>query len=369
MWRTILATALLAVNACAPVYRAGPASQDRPWRAYLGSDRRATAVPESIAAQPQPAWRVDVGRGVVGAPALTEDLVVLSQVDRQVALLDRRTGEIVWRRRVGANLAAGPLVDYDRLYVVTATDDGQVIALSLDRGKTLWRTSLGDVAAPLAQRDTLLIAGTVAGWVVALSTSTGERAWRVHLGGAVRAAPLAAASGVIVATARDSLYLLDRETGAVRARRATSGTVLAAPALADSALLVGTTTGTLEACDTASLASRWSLDVGSAVVGSVAVQNDTAFVLTASGELWSVPLDAPARALHVSLGVVARAGPTPVLGAVIVAGVGGDVLLVDPRTGERRWSAKLPAPLVQPVIADHGLLLAVSERGEVEAFR
>jgi outer membrane protein assembly factor BamB len=369
MWRTILATTLLAVNACATVYRAGPASQDRVWRAYLGSDRRATATPESVAAEPQPLWRADVGRGVAGAPALTEDLVALSQVDRQVALLDRRTGEIIWRSRVSANLGSGPLVDYDRLYVATGTGDGQVIALSLDRGKSLWKTSLGDVAAPLTQHDTLLVAGTVAGWVTALSTATGERGWRVLLGGAVRAAPVIVASGVIVATARDSLFLLDRATGVIRARRGTQGTTLAAPAVADSLLLVGTTAGRLEACDTATLATRWSLDLGSGVVGSVAVQSDTAYALTGNGELWSVPLAAPARARHVALHVVARAGPTPVAGAVLVASVNGEVLMVDPGTGERRWSTRLPAPVVQPLIVDHGLLLAVSERGEVVAFR
>jgi len=369
MWRTILASTLLAVNACAPVYRAGPASQDRVWKAYLGSDRRATAAPESVAAEPQLLWRTDVGRGVAGAPALTEDLVALSQVDRQVALLDRRTGEIVWRSRVGANLGSGPLVDYDRLYVATGTGDGQVIALSLERGKSLWKTSLGDVAAPLAQHDTLLVAGTVAGWVAALSSASGERGWRVLLGGAVRAAPVVVASGVIVATAHDSLYLLERATGVVRARRGTAGTVLAAPAVADSLLLVGTSAGTLQACDTATLAARWSLDLGSGVVGSVAVQRDTAYALTANGDLWSVPLSTPAGARHVALHLVARAGPTPVAGAVLVAGVGGELLMVDPGTGARRWSTTLPAPVVQPVLVDHGLLLAVSERGEVVAFR
>jgi outer membrane protein assembly factor BamB len=369
MSRTILATALLAVNACTTIYHPGPASQDRVWRAYLGSDRRAAAVPESLPVRPQGAWRVDVGRGVVGAPALTEDLVALSQVDRQVAVLDRRTGAVVWRRRLGANLGSGPLVDYDRLYVGTTTSEGQVVALSLDRGKTLWSKSLGDVSAPLAQHDTLLIAGTVGGAVVALSAATGERGWRALLGGAVRSAPVVAASGVIVATTRDSLYLLDRATGVVRARRGTRGTALAAPALADSLVLLGTTAGRLEGCDTATLAPRWELDLGGPVVGSVAVQRDTAYALTATGELWTVPLAWPAGAHHVPLDLVTRAGPTPVAGAVLVAGVDGEVLMVDPATGERHWSTKLPAPVAQPPVVDHGLLVAVSERGEVEAYR
>jgi outer membrane protein assembly factor BamB len=367
-WRVILAAAFLAVNACANTLRQGPPSQERRWKAYLGSDQRASTTPDTLAADPSPIWRHDVGRGIVGAPALTESLVLLAQVDRQVTVLDRNTGAIIWRRRFGENIGSGPLVDYDRVFFATQTDAGQVLALDLGTGKRLWGTRLGDVAAPIAIHDAQLYAGTVSGWFAALSTTGGERLWRTQLGGAVRAAPVVVSGGVIVATAADSLYLLDRATGAVRARRGTTGTVLAAPALADSLLVFGTTAGRLEACDTATLATLWSLDVGSGVIGAVAVQQDTAYVVTHDGELWWVPLAAAARASKVALGVVARSGPTPVVGGVLVAGVGGELALVDAK-GARRWTARIHPPVVQPVIADGAFLLAVSERGEVVAFR
>jgi len=184
----------------------------------------------------------------------------------------------------------------------------------------------------------------------------------------VRAAPVVVTGGVIVATAADSLYLLDRSTGEIRARRGTAGDVLAAPALADSVLVFGTTTGRLEGCDTATLATRWSLQVGSGVTGAVAVQRDTAFVLTGAGDLWWIPLAAPDRAFRVALGVVSRAGPMPVAGGVLVVSVGGDVALVD-ATGAKRWTATIHSPVVQPLVADGPFFVAVSERGEVTAFR
>ncbi len=367
-WRVSLAAAFLAVNACASVNRQAPASQERRWRAYLGSDQRASAVPDTLTADPVPLWRHDVGRGIVGAPALTETLVLLAQVDRQLTVLDRNTGAFIWRRRFDENIGSGPLVDYDRVFFATQTDQGQVLALDLATGKKLWGRRLGDVAAPIAIDDAQLYAGTVAGWFEALSTSGGGRLWRTQLGGAVRAAPVVVSGGVIVAAAADSLYLLDRTTGVIRARRSTAGAVLAAPALADSVLVFGTTTGRLEACDTATLTTRWSLDVGSEVIGAVAVQRDTAYVLTHDGELWRVPLGAPDHGSRVALGVVARGGPTPVAGGVLVAGVGGELALFDAK-GAKRWTARVHPPVVQPVIADGTFLLAVSERGEVTAFR
>lgn len=332
-------------------YRLAPASQERLWRAYLGSNHRANAAADTLAAEPTQLWRTDVGRGVVGAPALTEDLVVLSQVDRQVTVLERGTGRIVWRRRLGQNVGAGPLVDRDRVLVGTQTGDGEVLALDLASGRRLWDERLGDVAAPLAADDAQVYAGTVSGLVAAYSTAAGERAWRVQLRGAVRAAPVPVAGGVIVATDGDSLYLLDRHSGTVRARRGTPGTVLAAPALADSVLVFGTTTGRLEACDTATLATRWTLDVGGEVMGAVAVQRDTAFVLTHDGTLWRVPLAAPPGAVHAATGVVARGGPAPVAGGVLVADVTGRLSLVG-AGGAAQWTVTIHPPLAEPAVVD-----------------
>ena len=180
-------------------------------------------------------------------------------------------------------------------------------------------TRLGDVAAPLAIHDAQVYAGTVDGWFVALSTAGGERIWRTQLGGGVRAAPVAVGGGVIAATGADSLYLLARATGAIRARRGTDGTVLAAPALADSVVLFGTTGGRVEACDTATLATRWSLDVGSEVVGAIAVRRDTAFVLTHDGDLWRVPLDAARSRVGPDTAVQGNLDPALCLGTWAVA--------------------------------------------------
>ncbi len=367
-WRVIWPAALLAVNACVTVARPAPESQEHSWRAYLGSSERATPVPATLSGDPAPLWRVTVNRGVVGAPAVTESLVVLSRQDRTVTVLDRRTGAMMWERNLSHDLGSGPLVDYDRIYVATLHSDGRVYALGLPRGRTEWSTKVGDVAAPLVVHDTRLYAATTEGEVAALSTTSGDPDWRARVGGAVRAAPLVAGGAVIVATTDDSLYLLDRSTGAVRVRRATEGAVLAAPALADSVVLVGTTTGRVEGCDTATLAPRWTVETGSGIVGSVAVQRDTAFVLTEAGALWRIPLAAPARATSLALGIVARAGPMPVAGGVLLAAVDGRLLLVD-GAGATRWSAQLRAPVLAPPLVDGGLILAVSERGEVVAFR
>ncbi|MDP3773510.1 MAG: PQQ-like beta-propeller repeat protein [Gemmatimonadales bacterium] len=365
----MLVAALCLVNACVSVPRSAPSSQDHAWRAYLGSSLRAPAARESVNADPQPVWRADLGRGIVGGPAFSEDLVAISLIDRQVAILDRATGEVIWRRRLTTNVGAGPLLADDRIFVATQTGTGRVYALRLTNGRSIWSAQAGDVVAPLALGETELYSASIEGLVTQFSAASGLRHWRVPLSGAVRTAPVPVPIGVVIATAADSIFLLDGASGAIRARRATRGTVLAAPALfADSLLLLGTMGGRLEALDSRTFEVRWGIDLGGGVVGSVAVRERTAYALTTRGQLWIVPLDGPERARSVALGVVARAGPVPVTGGVFVCGVNGELALVD-EMGVRKWTARLEPPVMEPVIVEGRMVLAVSQRGEVVAFR
>lgn len=365
----ILAAALVVVNACASVQRTGPATQDRVWRGYLGSDARAGGGSDSVAADPRPVWRTDVGRGIVGSPALTEDLVVVAMVDRQLALLERSTGDVLWRRRLPNAVGAGPLVDGDRILVATQEEDGRVYAMQLGTGARIWSIPAGDVAAPLALDDTTVFAGTTTGDVLAVRAADGSRVWRVRLPGAVRAAPLPTAAGLIVATATDSLFLLETGTGRIRARVGIRGSVLAAPALDGGTVVVGTSAGELLALSADSLAPRWRVDVGDPVAGTVALLGGTAFALTTRGTLWRVPLADPGAAVHAATDVVARAGPIPTPSGVFVASVDGDLVLVDPATGARLWSARVQAPLEEPPLVDGRFFLAAASRGRIVAFR
>ena len=369
----ILAAALMGVNACASFAsggaRIGPASQERPWRTYLGSPGRAPAGTDSVGVAPRELWRVDVGRGIAGSPALTEDVVAVAQVDRQVTLLSRATGERLWRARFPTSPGAGPLVDGTRLFVATQERGGHVYALRLSNGERLWSRPAGDVAAPLAMDGDVVFAGTTTGTVLALRASDGRPVWRVELPGAVRAAPVPTAAGLVVATATDSLFLLDARTGAVRVRRAVRGSVIGSPAAAEGLLVVGTTAGELEALRPDSLAPAWRRDLGTPVVGNVALQDGVAWALGADGELWRVPVADPDAASHVASAVISRAGPLPTASGVFLAGANGDLALVDPATGVHRWTAHVQAPLDQPPLVDGRFFLATAARGTVVAFR
>lgn len=348
--------------ACAPVTRVGP---DRD----AGSVRSATGA-ESLAADPQPLWRVDAGRAVRGQPAVGASVVAVGTSDRAVVLIDRPSGQRIWRRHVPGTVAAGPVIVDSLVYVATqAVPDGRVLALRLRTGDVAWSVRTGGVSAPLALTDSTVIAATDRGPVVALDRTTGERRWERNLDRGTRAAPVVAASGIAVATIGDTLYLLDPGTGAIRARLATPGTIIGTPASDGRRLFAGTTAGHLLAITLPDLSVLWDRPVSDAVYGAVALAGDTLYAVTERGTLWRVPLTAPERARSVALGVPATAGPTPLANGVLVAAVSGDVLLVDATSDSVRWRARLRAPIETPPLVKDRELYLVTGNGVVEAYR
>jgi outer membrane protein assembly factor BamB len=325
---------------------------------------------ESVAGDPRTQWRTVAGRAVGSAIAIGTDVVALGTSDRAVVLLERATGRRLWRRRVSGPVAGGPLITGSRVLAATqAVPDGQVLALELRTGKPIWRVRTAGVTAPLALVESLVVAVTDAGDVLGLALATGEQRWSRPLGRAARAAPVPTAGGIAVATLGDSLFLVDAATGMVRAGRSTPGTVLGAPATDGRRLYFGTTGGHLVALALPDLAVAWDRSVGDAVYGATALRGDTLVALTAIGTLWRVPVDSPDAARQLALGLSATAGPTPIAGGVLVAGITGEVLLLDAASDSVRWRIQRRGPIETPPLVRDGQLFLVSGGGTVEALR
>ncbi len=380
-------TALWAVNAIAcaayqpstapsatPGSRLGPARQETPWTAYLGNAQHDVSAAETLNADPRPLWHATVGRAVRGSPALGETVIAVGTVDRQVVLLDRPTGQVLWRARLRGTVHAGPLLDPDRLYVATeASPDGQVYALSLRDGRTLWSTRTAGIEAALALAGDTLYAGTESGLLLRLGAADGKVVWRRQLGGAVRAAPVPTPAGIAVATTADTLFLVDGAKGEVTRRLALPGTVLAGPALGPAAerLYLGTTGGQILAVALPELTVAWDCSAGDAVYGALAIARDTVFALARNGTLWLIPRDGPAAggARSVALGIVATAGPTPLSHGVLAGSVSGEVVLVDPASGSIAWRAQVEGPIEQPPLVRDRQLVVIGGHGDIHVYR
>ncbi|HLZ46666.1 MAG TPA: PQQ-binding-like beta-propeller repeat protein [Gemmatimonadales bacterium] len=357
---------------CAPAMKPGPERQESGWPAYLGNPRHDAAAHETLNPDPRPLWHIELGRGARGSPALGETVMAVGTAERNLVLIDRTSGEILWRSHLDGTVRGGPLLDEDRLYVATESQPhGQVYAVRLRDGRQLWHARAGSVVAPLVLDSEAVYSGSEEGLVFRFESEHGTMQWRTALSGAVRAGPIITANGLLVATTTDTLYLLDRRTGVVQSRLKLPGTVLATPAI-DSAgrrAYLTTTNGHVVAVDVAAWSVRWDRPAGDAIYGAPALVGDTLFVLSRDGRLWLIPIEAPETATSHALDIVASAGPTPVASGVLAASVSGEILLVDPATGAIRWRAQVAGPIEEPPLVRDRQVVVVAGRGNIHTYR
>lgn len=110
--------------------------------------------------------------------------------------LDRADGSVLWRREVGAELRAAPVVGDDHAYVAAA--DGTLHAFAAESGDAVWRHDLEVEVLTTPVIDDASAYVLAAGEVFAVDRSTGERAWRTDIGATRMNGMAAATDGVYV---------------------------------------------------------------------------------------------------------------------------------------------------------------------------
>jgi outer membrane protein assembly factor BamB len=125
----------------------------------------------------------------------------------------------LWSTSVGGGkkqmllrLGLGPALDKGAVYA--ASDKGEVLAVSLDSGRTLWRKTLklplsaGPVAA-----SGIVVVGSAKGNVIALDESSGKELWRVRVNSELLSAPAIGERAVALRSVDGRLRGLDIHSG------------------------------------------------------------------------------------------------------------------------------------------------------------
>lgn len=371
-WRGsgIVLMAAITVNGACARRRPVPPDAIGDVRTYLDDASRAPARNVVLPDDPELDWEALLGRGSLGALAVGPEAAAVTTVDRWLYAFDPRNGRVYWRTRGETPFGAGPLVAHGRVYAASEGRDGAVSAHELRKGKRLWRRRMGDVAAPMAVGDSLLFASTVAaGNTFALRTRDGEIAWRARTGGS-ESGPLIAGKHIVVVSLTDTLFVLDAASGDIVTRVAL-GTSTAAPlALAnDSTAVLTTPAGSVIAVTIPSGRIAWRHEVKRPIFGSPVVARDTVFALTSDCTLWMIPEGPQTAPDSTMLGCNTVATPLITRNGVLVATIGGEIVLFDRSTGKRRWERQVGSELRQAPTFVDGRVLVAPSYGPVVSYR
>ena len=202
--------------------------------------------------------------------------------------IDKHTGGVRWKRRLGALAAASPAYANGKLYVVllqrslrgSGSREGRVVALDGRSGKVEWRRDLASrsESSPLVA-DGRVYFGSENGTVYAMDADSGNVRWRFHAGGAVKGGLALADGKLYFGDYGGRAYAIRQSNGASVWRASTSGgrfglgsgNFYSTPAVAYGRVYMGNTDGRVYSFSAAGGKLAWSKSTGGYVYASPAV--------------------------------------------------------------------------------------------------
>jgi len=183
-------------------------------------------------------WQQDLGLGdgarVLGV-TLVEGGVAVIESGNIVTLIERGTGDVRWRKRVGGRgeRLQAPVVIGDHMFVCSST---RAVALRMDSGNIADAFDLEHTAStpPTASGNALMF-GTPEGLVFAQQSETGLLLWEYKMAAPVEATPVGLGELVFVADSSGQVAAIDPDNGALswRTTRPPWGPIETEPAASD----------------------------------------------------------------------------------------------------------------------------------------
>jgi outer membrane protein assembly factor BamB len=252
--------------------------------------------------------------------------------------LDKHTGKVRWRRKLGALAAASPAYDRGTVYVVLlqrglhggAAHSGRAVALDGKTGKIVWSRSLASrsESSPLVA-DGRVYFGSENGTVYALATANGNVRWRYRASGAVKGGVALDSGKLYFGAYGGRMHAIRERDGALVWRSSThgrrfglgSGNFYATPAVAYGRVYLGNTDGKVYSFSATSGKLAWTHSTGGYVYASPAVAQvpggrPTVYIGSYSGRFYA--LDARSGSVRWSRGGNGKiSGGATVIGDIV----------------------------------------------------
>ena len=243
-------------------------------------------------------WKRRLGTLAAASPAVGGGIVYVTLLRRpgsqngRVAALDARTGRVRWSSNLSSRSESPPLLDRDVLYF--GDEGGNVYALRASDGHRFWRyRANGAVKGGPAVANGILYFGDYGGTVHAVRQRTGRRVWstgtsgaRFGLGsGTFYATPAVAFGRVYIGNTDHRMYSFVARTGKLAWASETGGYVYGSPSVADvpgigPTVYVGSYDGAFRAYNARTGNTRWSYDAGGAISGGSTIIGGVVYFAT-----------------------------------------------------------------------------------------
>ena len=159
-------------------------------------------------------WSVPLPGGAVTSPLVDSGWVLTGSPDGTVMAVRGADGQVLWKKALGATLAARPFIAADAAYF--SLSDHRVVSLSLLTGEPRWERTFAGTPGELLVLDDRLFVGAEDKFFYCLKTSNGKDRWRRRCGGKPSGSPAVDEKLVYYVAFDNILWAIDRNGGSLR---------------------------------------------------------------------------------------------------------------------------------------------------------
>jgi outer membrane protein assembly factor BamB len=254
-----------------------------PFYGYTPSHTRFFPAPAGLRPPFETVWQQDRHTLLEFPPVIARERLFQLADDGVIFATATRTGETVWKRRLGVLSASAPAVVGGRVYATVldrtgSAHSGRVYALDAATGAVLWQRDLNSPSesSPLVD-DGRVFFGSQSGTVYALDASNGHVIWTYHAAGAVKASPSLSGGILYFGDYSGQVQAISEQSGRRIWRSGSSGSVFGSGNFYSTAAVIygrvflGNTDGRVYAYDASSGRLDWAVQTGAYVYSSPAV--------------------------------------------------------------------------------------------------
>src|SRR5436190_443432 len=237
-------------------------------------------------------WKKKVGSLAAASPAYAHNTVYAVVLQRfkgsdggRIIALDAENGRVRWARKLPSRAESSPLIDHGRVYF--GSEDGTVYSLNARDGTLRWMFhAAGAVKAGLAMDNHRnLYFGSYGGEVYSVRARDGSRRWSTSGGGNFYSTPAVAYDRVYLGSTDGNVYSFGAQTGRLAWRHVTGGYVYGSPAVAhvpdgEPTVYIGSYDGKLYALNAQTGDERWTKQTEGKISGGTVVIGDMVFYST-----------------------------------------------------------------------------------------
>jgi outer membrane protein assembly factor BamB len=292
--------------------------------------------------------------GFKASPIMDAENIYVGSTDSNFYAIEKGTGVKAWNTQCTGQISSGAALYGNALYF--GTEGGVFYALSPSTGKILWQKKLG---GPIQGSSAAVYSGTVYvgcmdNNVYAMNRSTGEILWKFTTQMPVVASPMVANGMVYIGSLDANMYALDVDTGKVVWQYAATKGIASTAAENEGTLIFGSDDKKIYAVNSLNGSVKWAFQAEGWITAGV-IKDGVFFTGSNDRNIYAISADSGKLLWKTPCEGKVLTTPFIVNNLLFIA-AGKEVLVLDTKTGEKKWSQKYDFSIMTSLIGEDAVV-------------